>query len=255
MSTTGVSNFVLKLTSAGNFAWAKQMGGSVLWDAASLALDPSGNIIVNGTFDSPEDFDPGPAVFSMTPVGGIDVFISKFDANGNLLWAKQFGGPVWEVVNATTTDAKGNIYLAGWFGGTADFDPGAGIHQITSMDVRDIYVAALDANGNFVWVRQMGGPGPRPVTNTFPTSANAIALDGFGNIYTTGSFNLTVDFDQDSGVYNLSAFGEKDIYVHKMIRCSPSAPVTVPIHLMENSTTLRVCTHLHWRTPQVATAL
>jgi gliding motility-associated-like protein len=227
MNAAGISNFVLKLNSTGNFIWARQMGGSFDWDAASLALDPSGNIIITGTFGTLKDFDPGPGEFNLAPVGTLDIFVSKFDENGNFLWAKQIGGPGWEAGNSIITDAKGNSYLTGWFGGTVDFDPGPGIRTITSYDVPDIFVSVLDENGNFLWAKQMGGPGPRPFTNSYPTSGNAIALDVYGNVYTTGSFNYTVDFDPELSVFNLSAFGEKDIFVHKMSRCSQSAPVTI----------------------------
>ena len=163
----------------------------------------------------------------MAPVGMLDIFVSRFDGNGNFLWAKQVGGPGWEAGNSITVDTKGNNYLTGWFSGAVDFDPGPGIHKITSFDAQDIFVSAMDANGNFLWARQLGGPGPRPITNSYPTSGNAISLDIFGNVYTTGSFNYTVDFDPEAGIFNLSSFGDIDIFVHKMSRCSQSAPVTV----------------------------
>lgn len=227
MDASGIRNFVLKLDPGGNFVWAKKMGGSFSWETSSMALDPSGNVLVTGTFESTEDFDPGSGVVNLVPVGGIDMFVSKLDKDGNLLWAKQLGGTEWEGGNSIATDANGNNYLTGWFGGTVDFDPGTGIQNLTSIDSRDIFISALDAGGNFLWAKQLGGPGPRPITNTFPLSGNSISLDASGNIFTTGSFDFTVDFDPNAGTFNLSSVGSTDVFVHKLGKCIQNAGAPV----------------------------
>ncbi len=58
------------------------------------------------------------------------------------------------------------------------------------------------------WVNSVGGEGFDAV--------NTIAVDNEGNVYTTGSFNDTVDFDPGTGVYILSAIGESDIFIQKL---------------------------------------
>ncbi|MBK8703264.1 MAG: hypothetical protein IPN33_06330 [Saprospiraceae bacterium] len=87
-SNGGLDIFVSKLDVAGNFLWAKQIGGIGIFDNAEMILDASGNIILVGFFHSTLDFDPGPGVFNLTSGTGGDKFICKWDASGNFIWAK-----------------------------------------------------------------------------------------------------------------------------------------------------------------------
>ena len=96
-------------------------------------------------------------------------------------------------------DGAGNVYTTGWFGGTADFDPGAGTSNLTSVGSKDIFVSKLDSAGNFVYARQLGGTQPGDFRNI------PIAVDGSGNVYTTGPFTGTVDFDPGAGTSNLTS--------------------------------------------------
>ncbi|MBK7669533.1 MAG: SBBP repeat-containing protein [Sphingobacteriaceae bacterium] len=69
----------------------------------------------------------------------------------NLVWAKKLGGTGDEFGKTIAVDASGNVYTAGFFTGTTDFDPGAGISNLTSSGGFDIFVSKLDASGNFAW--------------------------------------------------------------------------------------------------------
>src|ERR1043166_7136006 len=105
----------------------------------------------------------------------------------NFLWAKKFGSNGPDGGHAIWVDALGNSYTTGGFNGTVDFDPGPGTFNLTSAGSRDIFICKLNAAGNFVWARAMGGAANND-------DAFAIALDGSGNVYTTGFFNGTADF-------------------------------------------------------------
>ena len=96
-------------------------------------------------------------------------------------------------------DASGNVYTTGYFQGTVDFDPGAGTFNLTSAGLQDIFISKLDAAGNFVWAKQLGG--------TLNDVGYSIALDTSGNVYTTGFFRDTVDFDPGAGTFNLTPAG------------------------------------------------
>ena len=201
--------FVSKSDAAGNFLWAKQMGGASVEHAMSIAVDAAGNVYTTGYFSSsPADFDPGPGVFNLIPAGFDDIFISKLDASGNFVWAKQIGGAGEDFGYSIAVDGSGNVYTTGFFAATVDFDPGAGVFNLSSVGGTDIFVLKLDAGGNFVWAKQMEGAG----------QGYSIAVDAAGNVYTTGIFAGTVDFDPGPGTDNLTYAGGsgQDIFVSKL---------------------------------------
>jgi hypothetical protein len=201
--------FIIKLNSDGNFVWAKAWGGVQDCYTGRIYADPSGNVYVTGSFGGTIDFDPSAAVSQLTSAGSFsDIFISKFDTNGNFLWAKSLGGTSNESLSGILTDATGNIYIAGSFNGSADFDPGAGNAFLSSVGQSDIFVAKLDINGSFVWAKQMGGGSY--------DGASSIGIDLSGNIYTTGFYMTTADFDPSAAVFNLTSTGERDIFISKL---------------------------------------
>ena len=200
--------FVQKMDMSGNFVWAKQMGGTAIDQALSIATDHFGNVYTTGYFRGTADFDPGTATYNLTSLGNEDIFIQKMDSSGNFIWAKQIGGSGQDNSNSLVTDALGNIYTTGFFSGTVDFDPGTATYNLTSVGSSDIFVQKMDAAGNFVWAKQMGGTGLE--------ISNSIATDGLGYIYITGYFNGTADFDPDASVFNLTSAGLSDVFVQKM---------------------------------------
>jgi len=137
--------------------WAKSMGGTNLEESVSIAVDDSGNIYTTGYFQGTTDFDPGLGTFNLTSAGVQDIFISKLDASGNFVWAKSIGEISTDIGYSIAIDVSGNVYTAGYFYGTADFDPGAGTFNLTSAGGQDIFISKLDASGNFVWAKSMGG--------------------------------------------------------------------------------------------------
>ena len=200
--------FISKLDSVGNFIWAKNFGGTGTTYSHGIILDGSGNIYVCGTFSNTTDFDPNAGVTNLTSLGGNDAFISKLDGNGNLIWAKSFGGTGNDAVKSIAVDASGNIIASGTYSVTADFDPSAGISNLTSAGGGDIFILKLDASGNFVWANSMGG-----TLNDFPGCMN---VDVLGNIYTTGQYEATADFDPSANVFNLTSAGAEDIFISKL---------------------------------------
>jgi uncharacterized membrane protein YqhA len=199
--------FIAKLDAAGNFLWAKAMGGTNSDIGYSVKIDASNNVYTTGAFNLTVDFDPGAAVFNLTSAGGNDIFISKFDASGNFIWAKAMGGTMNDNSFSLALDASANLYTAGFFRTTADFDPGAGLFNLTVVGAFDIFISKLDASGNFAWAKGIGG--------IETDIARCIALDNSNNIYTTGVFRQTVDFDPDAGVFNLTSAGFSEVFVQK----------------------------------------
>jgi len=208
-SVNGADNFVCKLDTSGSFIWAKQFGGTQWGGPVSITLDTAGNIYASGPFEGTADFNPGSAIANLTSAGAYDSYISKLDASGNFIWAKQIAGSSDDFANGIATDVSGNIYVTGSFEGVADFDPGSGVFNLTPPNF-DMFVLKLDSSGNFVWAQQVGG------NSLSLASGTSIKLDVAGNIYTTGGYMATVDFDPGSGIFNLTASGGSDIFIHKM---------------------------------------
>jgi peptidoglycan hydrolase-like protein with peptidoglycan-binding domain len=202
------NGFISKFDSDGNYIWAKQMVGSGDNRSNGVYIDSSLNVYTVGNFDGTVDFDPGVGVANLTSVGTKDIFISKIDSDGNYIWAKSMGGTQFDHVNSVNLDSFGNIYTIGYFDGTADFDPGVGVVNLTSAGGQDIFILKLDSSGNYIWARSMGGVGS--------DYGNSLTLDSLGNIYATGTFSDTVDFDPGMGVFNLTSAGNQDIFVSKL---------------------------------------
>ncbi len=111
-------------------------------------------------------------------------------------------------------DNDGNIYTSGYFSGTHDFDPGPGVFELSSTGTPNIFILKLDSAGNFLWVAGIGG-GEQVIGNY--VLGNPIATDQSGNIYVTGFFKGTTDFDPGPGAYNLtSTGGRSDVFVLKL---------------------------------------
>ncbi|MCT4582972.1 MAG: SBBP repeat-containing protein [Flavobacteriales bacterium] len=201
--------FVQKLDANGNFLWAVAFGGTSIDAGQSITLDAAGNIYTTGSFRSTVDFDPGTGTDYITSNGNEDVFVQKLDANGNFLWAKAFGGTGPESAQSIAVDATGNAYTTGRFVGTVDFDPGAANYEITTSNNRDIFVHKLDSSGNFLWAKTFGSA---PINDV----GESVVVDASGNIYATGNFQGTVDFDSGSGTFNLTSNGSRDAFVLKL---------------------------------------
>lgn len=199
--------FIVKLTSAGNYVWAKRMGGTATDESGSITTDASGNIYAGGRFDATADFGAN----SFTTNGFNDAYLIKLDANGNFLWAKQFGGTSNDAVYAVHTDASGNVYSTGYFYDVVDFDPSNSNDIHTSFGSADIFINKFDSNGNYIWGKQMGGTGFDTGLNLHVTPTN--------RIYTVGSFASTANFNP-AGSFNLTAFGTSDAFIHRMKPCT-----------------------------------
>lgn len=210
LSSSGGSDvFVAKLDSNGNWLWAKSAGGTGSEEGYGIAVDNAANVCLIGVFT-------GIAIFgsvSLYSSGEQDVFCAKLDTNGNWLWARSAGGAAREYGYGIDIDSEANLYVCGTFLGAATFGP----HSLTSIGIRDVFVAKLDANGDWLWVKQAGG-----------TSANqcyGIAIDSSDNIFLTGDYRETINF----GLIPVTSNGGSDLFVVKL--GSPRPVLETPISL------------------------
>jgi hypothetical protein len=213
--------FVCKLTNDGNLVWARQMGFNTprvppeWWgEACSVTVDSHGDVYVLGTFCGMADFDPGPGVAILTALGGLDTFILKLNSAGNFVWVKHLGGNKLVSAINMTSDVSGNVYCAGHFSGTVDFDPGPATATVTATEANnddahtvDQYILKLDSSGDFVWVRQLKGvSGGDDVWSSGPKD-NIISVDSAGNVYTTGFVSASgADLNPGPGTVYVSPY-------------------------------------------------
>ena len=183
--------YITKLDSNGNFNSAHQISGVKVKDPTAFCVEANGNSIVAGYFNGVTNFSAATALYPTGSANYVyDMFIAKY-GNSGLLWVKQIGSAaINQRPEDIVTDLNGNIYLCGQFLEVTDFDPsptGTSILTPHSLGSTDIFVLKLDANGNFIWAKNCGG--------SAPNSARSIALDQSGNLYLTGYFTGTIDFD------------------------------------------------------------
>ncbi|MBL7649178.1 MAG: DUF5011 domain-containing protein [Candidatus Hydrogenedentes bacterium] len=224
--------FILKLDPSGAFLWGQVVGGtSNDVDAESgnaIALDGDGNVYTTGHFQGTLDFDPGEGVVERTSAGCADIFVLKLDASGAFVWARSMGGSHQIVLEkseacftdigfAIASDTLGNVYTTGQFYGLADFDPGDGVFNLNGGS-GGVFIQKLTPDGDFAWARAMGEGGVLDPDGdqVVPDVGRGIAVDGIGNVYTTGQFVGTVDFDPGDGRADVTSQGYYDVFVQKL---------------------------------------
>ncbi|MGD0711061.1 MAG: T9SS type A sorting domain-containing protein [Bacteroidales bacterium] len=190
--------FLVKLNASGNVLWAKSATGNDNDEVYSVAADTAGNVCIAGCFYSDT------LIFgsdTLANSGLFDIFIAKYDGNGNLLLAKSAGGTGYDGASAIALDGSGNAYLAGWFESpTLIF----GSVTLTNAGYEDIFLVKYDTGGNVVWAKSAGG--------TDDDNANSLALDPSGNIYMIGDFySSTLNF----GSTTLTNTGGDNLFIAK----------------------------------------
>lgn len=200
--------FIQKLDTEGNLVWAKSFGANFFDYGTGIEVDADGNIYVTGVFQETVDFDPGSETFELASNGGEDIFALKLDSDGNFVWAASMGSSGYEEPVSIGVDALGNVYLAGYFSQTIDFDPGEEIFEVSSNGGQDAFVVKLNASGQFLWAGNLGGPEG--------DIALGMDVDSAGDMFVTGYFSGTADFDPTEGEFDVSTIDDLDGFVTKI---------------------------------------
>jgi hypothetical protein len=168
--------FIVKYDSSGNVVWAKNGYGTGALAPIGLAIDNSDNLYITGYFEGfsvifgSDTINPG--------LGNEDVFLAKYDANGNGLWVKSFGGNDGAHPISIAIDKSRNIYITGSCG----FDTLVfGSDTLFGSQSGDIFLVKYDGNGNPIWIKGAGGPG------NYSTQGCGVATASNGNIFLTGN--------------------------------------------------------------------
>ena len=197
------SMFLAKFDSAGSELWARTAYGT-FWSYAVVS-DAAGNAYLTG------EFGIGGATFSsfhLTCQGQTDIFLAKYDPNGNVIWAKGAGGNYQDKPYSLAIDASANIYIAGSFMSTTINCGSQSASNWTPGD-DDIFLAKYDSSGNALWVKGMGG--------TQEDRAYSVCTDSYKNVYLTGYFKSGTLYSNSAPVVNnsISNGGNADIIIAK----------------------------------------
>jgi uncharacterized repeat protein (TIGR01451 family) len=202
-----INGYIQKFDDNGNFLW----GGSIASDTATILhavrTDAAGNCFILGETWGRADFDIGAGTDSLG--SGRSLFLLRIDAPGIYRWAKFISLPTiqYQCSDLLGIDNAANLYLAGGFSNTVDFDLGPGVHNLTSQGSRDGYIAKYDSTGGLVWVSHLEGPVSEEV--------QGIDVEGTG-VYVTGSFRDSIDLDPGPGTLILNDPGPS---TDKFIAC------------------------------------
>jgi len=203
LTSVGAGDIIIaKYANDGTPVWAQRFGGTGNDTAYAVAIDPAANcdgvggsdcIVVAGNFNAVIDLGTGPLVSA----GGGDIFVAKYASSGAPLWAHRYGSASDESGYGVAVDARGNVFLTGFFMSATDF--GGGTLYSPYMD-EDTFVLKLSPAGTYLWARNF--------SNTSRDIGQAVAVTAAGDVVVTG--------------YNLGAFegqqarGKEDIFVVRL---------------------------------------
>jgi hypothetical protein len=170
--------FIAKLDTNGTVQWADQVATTQAVELNDLAIGASGNVFVSGDFLGSAMLGTIP----LTSAGDYDGLVAKLNADGAFVWARSLGSSGFDVASGMSLDSASNLYIAGYFSETAHF----GSLSLTSAGGWDGFVARLNGNGAFVWVRQLGGNLNDYVYNIQVDAGHVYATGGLNDPTTTG---------------------------------------------------------------------
>ncbi|MCD6067981.1 MAG: hypothetical protein K0S33_2807 [Bacteroidetes bacterium] len=215
VSNGSTDAFFCMLNSVGNLTFGSTFGSSGSDQAQSIAADLPGNIYVSGHFTGTVDFGGSSATSNFSSK---DLYIARYNPAGVLSWVKSWGGDSNEYTENMAIDRQSNIYMIGGFLGTVDFDPAPADTFNLSVNgspfYQDIYITKLDGvTGNFKWAVSFG-------SNLTNDMGFGIGVDTSYNVYATGLYRATVDFNPGAGTDNHTyGGGIWDAWVMKLDQC------------------------------------
>ena len=186
ITMTNQGLFMVKYGPGGNVIWAKGSEGtqSILPDG--IATDAAGNCYASGEYWN-DTLIFSPVVLKNTNGNNGDIFLVKYDAGGNVLWAKSTGGFGIDYGQAIAADAAGNVYFGGTFHSSWILFDSIKLTNPDSAVNTGFFIAKYDAGGNVLWASKAGAQ--------YDDQVSSVAVDSSGNCYLAGNFNCdTLDF-------------------------------------------------------------
>lgn len=248
-SNGGSDVFLAKFDASGDLAWVVSFGQSsnVADSGNDVVIDAEGYPIITGKFVGTMDIDPGPGLVNLTDQGGGDIFLARFNTEGDLDWAHGIGGPSADVATCLAADLDGTVLVTGTFDGAMDMDPGIGQVVLSAVNDADAFLARYSGTGSLIWA--VGVPGSiasNEGRSVAIASSDTIVLSTrytFGKytgsgaviwendifhtydiapttasaVYVTGAYQTATDFDPGDGFAYLTVFGGSDVFAGRYV--------------------------------------
>lgn len=190
--------------------WSSLYGGNGDDNSWAMATDSDGNVLISSEFNGTIDFGGG----TFTSAGGTDIYLARFDINGNHLWSKTFGDGSDQFGRAVEIAPNGDILICGGFRGSVDFGGG----PLNSSGNMDIFMARFDSDGSHLWSRRFGD-------GSYDECVD-MAIDNSGNIVIVGYYFGGINF----GGGNTTSYHQSDGFV---ARFDPSGNYIMDAHYRE----------------------
>ena len=186
--------YLARYTADGAHVWSRRYGDASSQSAFDLAVNSLGQPALVGSFQGTVDFGGGP----LTSAGGYDVYVAKFDANGNHLWSRRYGDPSDQLGTGVGCGSGGHVAVTGLFSGTVNF----GGDTLTSAGGTDVFLFQLDSSSGFhMWSDRFGDGNDQ--------SALDLAAHVQGRITIVGRADGSINFG--GGV--LTSVGGSDVFI------------------------------------------
>jgi hypothetical protein len=199
-----------------SFSFAQAYSQNVL--GGYTIADNNNNLLLLGSFNGTVDLNFGSGVNNVTAIGQYNMCVIKEDPNGNFIWEKTFFGlspnVYYNGASRIAVDADNNIYIAGDFVDSFDFDPGPGIFPMSSHGGTHAFIEKLDSNGNFIWAKHFGGVG----LNTLAVVSDFKLNKNKNSIYLLCPIQGTIDADPGPNTYSIFTSNTlgNDILIEKL---------------------------------------
>ncbi|MCR9173308.1 MAG: gliding motility-associated C-terminal domain-containing protein [bacterium] len=184
--------FVAKMDDQGNWQWVETFGGIYAQRDNAVTVDEEGNVYVAGGYVDTQNF----GTETLTSQGGTDIYVVKYDNDGNFLWVQDAKGPLSDRANGIVDGHDGFMYVTGEFRDTTYFGSSF-LDSAGGPKGRDIFVAKISKNGEWIWARRAGSKKGKD-------RGNYITSNSDGNIFVTGQYSGKADF----GIYEFDSNGD-----------------------------------------------
>lgn len=191
--------FLAKLSNDGVWQWVTTNDGIYAHRDNAVAVDDDGNVYTTGSFENTATFGSQ----TLTSYGGQDIYVAKYDSDGNFLWVLQAGSDRSDRGNDIVYGNDGYMYMTGEFRDICDFGGVTALDNYGGASGRDIFVAKISKDGNWIWASKAG-------SKKGSDKGIGIAANNQGNIFITGQFSANANFDD----YEVDSDGDSvDVFV------------------------------------------